>query len=82
MGGKQASIGAVTTYPVLTAMRANVPAFAELAAYGFPSEYSLGRGRDAQNVVVQLVSGNYFRLLGVRLGTEVIATGHEHSRCE
>jgi hypothetical protein len=50
---------------VLTALRANAPAFSELAAYSSPSEYSLGRGRDAQNVAVQLVSGNYFRLLGV-----------------
>jgi len=62
----QASINPVTTYPVLTALRANAPAFSDLAAYGFPGEYSLGRGREAQNVSVQLVSGNYFRLLGVR----------------
>lgn len=56
---------AVTTYPTLTALRAQAPAFAELAAYGRPNEFSLGRGRDAQNVSAQLVSGNYFRLLGV-----------------
>lgn len=56
----------VTTYPVLTALRAHAPAFSELAAYGFPNKYSLGRGRDAQSVAVQLVSGNYFRLLGTK----------------
>jgi putative ABC transport system permease protein len=66
MEGDRANIGSVTTYPVLTALRANAAAFSELAAYGFPSQYSLGRGRDAQNVSVQLVSGNYFHLLGVR----------------
>ena len=64
--GAEVSINPVTTYPVLTALRANAPAFSDLAAYGFPGEYSLGRGREAQNVSVQLVSGNYFRLLGVR----------------
>jgi putative ABC transport system permease protein len=60
------TINPVTTYPVLTALRAGAPGFSELAAYGFPSGYSLGRGAEAQNVAVQLVSGNYFRLLGVR----------------
>lgn len=63
---KQASIQPVTTYPVLTALRANASAFSELAAYSFPSDYSLGRGLEAQSVTVQLVSGNFFRLLGVR----------------
>jgi len=66
MDGAKASINPVTTYPVLTALRASAPAFSELAAFSFPSDYSLGRGREAQNVAVQLVSGNYFRLLGVR----------------
>jgi putative ABC transport system permease protein len=66
MEAGRASIHPVTTYPVLTALRANTPAFSDLAAFSFPSDYSLGRGREAQNVSVQLVSGNYFRLLGVR----------------
>jgi predicted permease len=66
MQSERANISPVTTYPVLTALRTNAPAFSELAAYSFPSQYSLGRGRDAQNVSVQLVSGNYFHLLGVR----------------
>lgn len=62
----RANIGPVTTYPVLSALRASAPAFAELAAYGFPGQYSLGRGNAAKSVAVQLVSGNWFRLLGVR----------------
>lgn len=62
----KSSAGAVTTYPVLTALRANVPAFSDLAAYSSARHYSLGRGRDAQSVAVQLVSGNYFRLLGTK----------------
>ena len=64
--GSQTYFGEVTTYQVLPALRAGAPAFSELAALGFPSGYSLGRGTDAQSVQVQLVSGNYFRLLGVR----------------
>jgi predicted permease len=66
MEGGSESVGSVTTYPVLPALRAGAPAFSELAAYGFKSEYSLGRGPGARNVPVQLVSGNFFRLLGVR----------------
>lgn len=61
------SVNSVTTFPVLTALRASASAFAELAAYGSPREYSLGRGREAQMVSVQMVSGNFFHLLGVRL---------------
>lgn len=60
------SVHAVTTYSVLTALRAHAPAFSEIAAYNAPNQYTLGSGRDAQSVAVQLVSGNYFRLLGVR----------------
>jgi predicted permease len=64
--GKNAVVNPVTTYPVLTALREQAPAFSDLAAFSFPSAYSLGTGRDARSVSVQLVSGNYFRLLGVR----------------
>lgn len=65
-GGPEVNIGPVTTYPVLTALRAATPAFAELAAFGSPGPFSLGSGQDAQSARVQLVSGNWFRLLGVR----------------
>lgn len=61
------SIGPVTTFPVVAALRAGTPALSGLTAYGYPVQYSLGRGSEARVVAVQLVSGNYFRLLGVRL---------------
>lgn len=60
------NVNPVTTYPVVTALRARAPAFSDIAAWSFKENYSLGRGPDARNVSVQLVSGNYFRLLGVQ----------------
>ena len=62
----QETIGSRTTYVVLPGLRAATPGFSELAGYGSPNNYSLGRGPGARDVSVQLVSGNYFRLLGVR----------------
>ena len=64
--GAKTNLGQVTTYPVLPALRDNTPGFSDLAAFGYPSNYSLGRGADARSASVQLVSGNFFRLLGVR----------------
>jgi putative ABC transport system permease protein len=66
VGKGEVSIGSVTTYMVLTALRTGTPAFSDLAAVGFVSSYTLGRGQDAQNIAVQMVSGNFFRLLGPR----------------
>src|SRR5687768_17018595 len=66
VGQGKVSFGEVTTYPVLTALREGTTAFSDLAGFGFVSQYSLGRGPDARQVSVQLVSANYFRLLGVR----------------
>jgi predicted permease len=66
MEAGKANVNSVTTYPVLTALRASASAFSAIAAYDFPGQYSLGTGPEAQSVAVQLVSGNYFRLLGVR----------------
>jgi putative ABC transport system permease protein len=54
-----------TAYPVLTALRETVPAFVELSGL-WQSTFSLGRGADASEVRVQLVSGNFFTLLGVQ----------------
>jgi len=66
VGERGANVGQVTTYPVVTALRENAPAFSEVAGYSFRSDYSLGTGAEARNVSTQMVSGNYFRLLGVR----------------
>ena len=64
--GAQQNIGSRTTYVVLPALRAGAPGFSELAGYGSPNSYSLGRGPGARDVFAQLVSGNFFRLLGMR----------------
>ena len=44
---------------------ATVPSFASLAAFGFPANMSLGRGRDAISVRTSEVSASFFPLLGV-----------------
>jgi len=64
--GAEEYIGSTTTYVVLPALRAGAPGFSELAGYGGSNSYSLGRGPGARDVSAQLVSGNFFRLLGVR----------------
>jgi predicted permease len=64
--GGETYTGPTTTYVVLPALRERTTAFAELAAFGYPTSYTLGRGVDAQMVRVQMASGNFFRLLGVR----------------
>jgi putative ABC transport system permease protein len=56
----------VTTYPVLTALRERTTVFSDIAAYSFDNDYTLGRGTEARSVKVQMVSANYFRLLGVK----------------
>ncbi|MFI5229670.1 MAG: ADOP family duplicated permease [Gemmatimonadales bacterium] len=61
-----ASESPVTTYRTITAM-GRVPSFSGVAAFGYPRAQTLGHGTDAASVQVQLVSGNYFRLLGVAL---------------
>ena len=57
---------AVTSYPTITALQNDVPTLGEVAAF-YSAPFSMGRGRDAQGVHVQLVSGNYFSLLRVPL---------------
>jgi putative ABC transport system permease protein len=54
----------VTTYPVVGALVRDVPG-AEVAAVTSVEEYTLGAGPQARHVAVQLVSGNYFAMLGV-----------------
>lgn len=54
----------ITAYPLITALREGVPAFAQVAAF-YRHTYSMGRSERARNVDVELVSGNYFDVLGV-----------------
>jgi predicted permease len=51
-----------TSYPVLEALR-TAPAFSGVAGT-FTSDFTLGRGAEAERVQVGLVSGNFFQLLG------------------
>jgi putative ABC transport system permease protein len=55
----------VTTYPVLGGLIKQVPSL-DLVVFSHTNKYSLGSGADARQVDVQLVSGNYFSVLGVR----------------
>ena len=55
----------VTNYPLVTMLQRQTTAFSGIAAF-FRTSLSLGRGADARGVDVQLVSGNYFDVLGVR----------------
>ena len=55
----------VTTFLALDALRKNVPAF-DVVIHSFVGKYSLGSGADARQVEVQLVTGNFFSVLGVR----------------
>jgi putative ABC transport system permease protein len=55
----------VTTFLALDALRKNVPAL-DVVIHSFVDKYSLGSGAEARQVEVQLVSGNYFSVLGVR----------------
>ena len=63
-----------TAYAAVAALKEHVPALAEVAGF-YRTTLSYGRGRDAQSVDVQLVSANYFHLLGVqpRLGRGFVA---------
>ncbi|MBA3558086.1 MAG: hypothetical protein H0W30_05755 [Gemmatimonadaceae bacterium] len=55
----------VARRPIITAFREDVPSLAEVAGM-FRGTFSLGRGSEAQEVDASLVSGNFFRLLGVQ----------------
>ena len=55
----------VTTFLALDALRKNVSAL-DVVIHSFVGKYSLGSGPDARQVEVQLVSGNFFSVLGVR----------------
>jgi len=53
----------VTSYPMITAIRAGTPSL-DVATL-FRGTFTLGRGVEARSVDAQLVSGNYFSVLGV-----------------
>jgi len=69
------SAQAVTAYPMIPQLRTKVSAYGEVAGT-FRASVTLGRGPDARSVDVQLVSANYFGLLGVqpRLGRTFAAS--------
>ncbi len=56
----------VTTFPAVAALRDHVPDFSGVAAF-YRTSATLGRGADAAQIDLQLVSGNWFDLLGVKL---------------
>jgi len=63
--GQEVLTTPVTTYPMITALQQQVPSLDGVAgAYRRP--YTLGRGAEAREVDVELVTANYFRVLGVR----------------
>ena len=55
----------VTAYPMVDALRDEVPGFADVAAY-FRGDYTLGRGVQAREIPVGMADGSFFRLLRVR----------------
>lgn len=60
------STGSVRPYPLFTAIGDSVRAFGEVAAFTGARATSIGRGPDARSAQVDLVSGSYFSLLGVK----------------
>src|SRR6476646_4117332 len=54
------------SYPNYRDYKGQNAVFVDLAAYTFPQAVSLGGGEKPTPVNVELVSGNYFSLLGVR----------------
>jgi predicted permease len=63
--GKETSTFPVTSYPMVTAMQTGVTSL-DVAAF-WTGPHTLGLGRDARSVQIQMVSGNYFSVLGVVL---------------
>lgn len=63
---KEIRTGSVTSYPMVAAIQSGAPSL-DLAAYDRGESHTLGLGADAREVKVQVVSGNYFGVLGVVL---------------
>ena len=65
MPGREYLIHPVTTFPTVAALQRGVPSLQEVAAVATKPR-TLGRGAEAREVDVSLVSGSFFRLLGTR----------------
>jgi predicted permease len=75
VGETTAARSLFVSYPDYQALRGSVRAFSEL--YGMaPLTANLGRGRSARTVWGELVTSNYFRVLGIRaqLGRTLLAS--------
>ncbi len=55
-----------TGYPLVTALREHVPAFREVAGFVGARPATLGRGAEAEQVQLSLVTGDFFDVLGAR----------------
>src|SRR5215831_20853799 len=55
------------SYPNFVDYRAQNDSFVDIAAYSFPLPVSMGGGEKPTPVSAQLVTGNYFELLGVHV---------------
>ncbi len=63
--GRDYTVNAVTSYPMVTALRDGVPSLQEVGAF-YCRPFTVGQASDAEEPDACLVTGNYFRLLGVR----------------
>jgi putative ABC transport system permease protein len=72
--GKETSTDPVASYPMISAIESGVPSL-DVAA--FDRLHTLGVGPDGRGVQVQIVSGNYFTVLGV-----VMAAGRAFTAAE
>jgi hypothetical protein len=63
--GRDYTVSAVTSYPMVTALREGVPSLQEVGAF-YCRPFTVGQASDAEEPDACLVTGNYFRLLGVQ----------------
>lgn len=64
-GSAFVSVQPFTTYQVVTRLREQASAFSHVSAF-YRTTATLGRGEGARSIDIQLVSGNFFQLLGVQ----------------
>jgi predicted permease len=63
--GRDYTVSAVTSYPILAALRESVSSLEEVAGF-YCAPFTVGRAADAEEPDVCLVTGNLFRLLGAQ----------------